>query len=62
MRLGRPRSVESDRRARELLEHVAAGRSMVEAVELARVSPKRLPKLLDSPEFRQALCRLLDAA
>lgn len=59
---GRPRGDESKRRTHELLAHVAAGATVRDAVKLAKVKPDRLCGLLDEPEFRRALCGLLEKA
>lgn len=51
MKAGRPRGHDSRRRTRELLAHLAAGRSLEESVALARMSPRRLVRLLDDDDF-----------
>lgn len=48
---GRPRAGESQRRTRELLEHVAAGDSLVDAAKAAKVKPERVLRLLDDAAF-----------
>jgi hypothetical protein len=48
---GRPRAGESRRRTMELLEHVAAGDTLVDAARAAKVKPERVLRLLDDGAF-----------
>jgi hypothetical protein len=48
---GRPRAGETERRTRELLEHVAGGATLVDAAKAAHVKPERVLRLLDDGAF-----------
>lgn len=58
---GRPRGSETRRRTRELLAHLAAGKTLVDAARDARVKPERVLRLLDEPEFFAAYVAFRDA-
>jgi hypothetical protein len=58
--LGRPRGHDSQRRTRELLERLAEGVSLADAAREARVKPDRVLRLMADPQFRSAVCVLLE--
>jgi hypothetical protein len=55
---GRPRGRDSQGRTRELLGHLADGRSLRDAARLARVKPDRVLRLLERDDFWAAVSAL----
>ena len=57
---GRPRGSDSRRRTRELLGHLADGLPLRDAAKVAKVKPDRVLGLMADPQFRSAVCTLLE--
>lgn len=59
-----PRPVRDDsaNRAREVLRHLSDGNTLKRAAELAKVDPGRVLTLLQKPDYRAAVCGLLEEA
>lgn len=58
---GRPRGRDSHQRTRELLAHLADGLPLRDAARAAKVKPDRVLGLMADPQFRSAVCSLLES-